>query len=101
MSYLCILLSLDLTQGLYKCASWLEEINRRQSGLLAAQATIDRLQERELVLCTENESIKVCCLHFQEFKKFAPLMRKDRDVWEFSTILCCMLQDSCSIVKTT
>ncbi|XP_024367331.1 kinesin-like protein KIN-12F isoform X4 [Physcomitrium patens] len=38
--------------------SWLEEISRRQSDLLAAQATIEKLQERERALRTENENIK-------------------------------------------
>lgn len=57
----------DQIGGLYTLASWLEEISRRHSELLAAQDSIDRLQERERILCTENESIKVYYLHFQGF----------------------------------
>lgn len=48
---------------MFTYASWLEEISRRHSDLLAAQDTIDKLQERERVLCTEIESTKVYYWH--------------------------------------
>nr|XP_024376844.1 kinesin-like protein KIN-12F isoform X2 [Physcomitrium patens] len=39
--------------------SWLEEISRKQSELVAAQDAVNRLRERERVLCAENENLKV------------------------------------------
>ena len=40
---------------------WLEEIDRKQAELVAAQIALEKLRQREKLLSTENEKLKVSC----------------------------------------
>jgi kinesin family protein 15 len=44
------------------CCSWLEMISRKQADLVASQATVEKLREREKTLVAEIKKLKVCGL---------------------------------------
>lgn len=46
------------------CFSWLDEINERQAELASLRNTLEKLRQRERMLTTENEMLKVQILVF-------------------------------------
>ncbi|KAJ0980308.1 hypothetical protein J5N97_008563 [Dioscorea zingiberensis] len=51
-------LNLQLNQFIQERQSWLDEINQKQTELVASRSTLEKLQQREQLLTTENEILK-------------------------------------------
>lgn len=57
--FFVILLSLQCLSLLSSSSRWLEEIERKQAEMVAAQIALEKLRRQDQLLKTENEMLKV------------------------------------------